>query len=161
MLYSTITSDTINGLLLQPIWYAGFTDHPKYTIEFEIYEQSISDLVILPTFAIVTECEIYTQDHGSSKFIDVEVRVGDRVVIVKYGSVQETETFNLLNEHGCILGDTKQEVFVEMENQLIGLIEEYLDWNDRERFRWYVECLEKINPEKSLEYVDKHPELFV
>lgn len=161
MIFTTITYSRLMDLYLKPIWYAKFTDHPKYTIDYEINERPMEELVVLPTEAMIVDYEIFRENYYSTSLIDVEVRYGDRCDSVRYTAYTDAEkTFEMVTE-GYVMGDTYDEVLVEYEIQLLKLIDEYLDYNDRERFVWYVECLEKINLDKAREYIDKHPEQFV
>jgi hypothetical protein len=145
---------------LQPIWFAMFTDHPKYSYDYEIGQVPVSELVVAPTSAMMVKNEIYRESYHTYSIIDVEVRFGDRAEVVRYVT-NDDDNFSLATEQGYIIGDSQEEVVAEMESQLEMLILEYLEWNDRDRFRWYVDCLEQINPEQAREYVNKHPELFV
>ena len=161
MLYQKVKYSTILDMVNKPLWFAKFSDHPKYTLEHEVFECLVSDLVVLPTKVEITDYEIFK--HHSLSIIDLSVQVGSTVYEYKFSQENEfpSQLFNQVVEHGLILGETQQEVSAEYQKQLIQLIEEYIEFNDRERVQWYTECLEYVNPTKAMRYVDKHPELFV
>ena len=160
MLYSDITYHELLDLKMKPIWFAKFSDHPKYTFEYVIEDIHVEDLVLLPTEAMIIEYEVVRQDYNSSSVIELEIRFGDMISEVNYIS-SDDEQFSVAIDYGVIIGSTYQSVADEYQRQINMLVDEYIEYNDRERVSWYVDCLEKINPIKANEYVDKHPELFI
>lgn len=157
MLYNNnIRYETILREYKQELWFARFTDHPKYTIEHEIDELSIDRLVIKPKIVYIVGI-----NYDEYENIDIEIRVDNYSVHVIYNPTLENKELYSIYDNGIIIGSTYSEVINSMESQLIQLIDEYHEWNDRVRFRWYVECLRQINDEKYDEYINKYPEMFI
>jgi len=143
------------------LWFAKFTDHPKYTIEYEINEQSIKELIVPPTDVTITDYEIFKQNYYSANIVDIEIYDNNYYNVIRFVQDDDTDIFSPVVEHGMILGESYKEVLDEFTRQVLILVEEYLEWNDRERFVWYVECLRTVDISAADRYVSKYPELFV